>query len=399
MSVYIYTATDTEGKKKEGMVDARSYETAVNLLKSQGLFVIALNEHTEGMLAQLLKFGGVKKQDVVAFTRQFSTMMSSGLPVSRALDVLVQQASKNFKKILLEILRDVEGGTSLSEAMGRHPDVFSTTYRALVRAGESSGKLDTILIRLADTMEAERELSGKLKAALVYPAVVFVAMVAVFFILMIFVIPKLSDMYTSLNVDLPASTVFLITSSGWIVDNVILVFIALAASVLGLRAFLKTQQGRHIVSEIMFKAPVFGRINRQKENAQFTRTLSLLIASAIPIVEALQITSEVLVNQRYKDATLKAAEEVKKGRSLSEFVKENPVFPPLIANMISVGEETGKIDEMLEKVAHYFDGEVDHLVKGLSGALEPVILILLGGMVGMLIVSIITPIYKITSAL
>ncbi|HSX39816.1 MAG TPA: type II secretion system F family protein [Candidatus Saccharimonadales bacterium] len=400
MPVYSYTARDSNGVKRLGTVDARSEQVAVTLLKNQGLFVVNLDEQKANFFDQLLNFRGVPQGEVVNFTRQFSTMISSGLPISRALEVLGEQASnKNFQKILLDCLRDVEGGAALSAAMSRYPEVFSETYVALVRAGESSGKLDEILKRLAETMEAQRELSSKFKAAMVYPIIVFFAMIGVFVLMMVFVVPKLADMYVSLNVPLPWITKEMINLSKFMTHNVLLLIAMTIGAVLGFRYFMKTQFGFEFLSALTFKLPVFGKINKQRDLIQFTRTLSLLISSAIPIVEALKIVSAVVVNKQFKDSALQAALNVEKGNSLSDFFKHEKNFPPLIAQMASVGEETGQLNVTLDKVAEYYDSEVDHSVKGLSAALEPIILILLGGMVGVLIISIIVPIYKITSAI
>ncbi|OGC38511.1 hypothetical protein A3K42_00725, partial [candidate division WWE3 bacterium RBG_13_37_7] len=298
-----------------------------------------------------------------------------------------------------DVLKSVEGGSSLSAALSRHPEAFSVTYQALVGAGESSGSLDIILNRLANQMEEERELNAKFTGALIYPAIVLIAMVAVFFILMIFVIPKLADMYANLNVQLPFITQVMIAVSNFMVRNVFLMVLILAGSVIGVRYFLKSEYGKSVLSELMFTLPVFGRISKLKELNQFTSTLSLLLSSAVPIVQSLNITSEVMTSHAFKNAAKEAAFQVEKGFELSEYFKGNPIFPALVSQMASVGQETGKMDEVLEKISHYFKSEVDHLVNGLSAALEPVILIVLGTMVGFLIISIITPIYKITSAI
>jgi type IV pilus assembly protein PilC len=400
MPIFNYTSIDFSGKKIAGTVDARSKDIALSLLKDQGLFVVDISEKRTSIFEGMGLFTGVPEGDVVTFTRQFSTMITAGLPISRALEVLTEQNSNlALKKVLISVLRDIEGGASLSAAFGRHPDAFPTTYQALVRAGESSGKLDLILKKLADNMEAKRELQAKFTSAMVYPAIVLVAMIGVFFMLMIFVIPKLADMYKSLNVQLPAITQLLINLSDFMVGNVYFILLLLAGAVAFIRYFMRTPEGRDLLSYVAFNVPIFGKINRQKELTEFTRTVGLLISSAIPIVEVLNIVSGVVSNKIYKEGALDAARYVEKGNALSDFFKKNREFPPLIGHMTKVGEETGKLDEVLIKVSEYYDSEVDHLVKGLSAALEPVILILLGGMVGILIVAIITPIYKITSAL
>ncbi len=400
MPLYNYRATDAEGKKRTGSVDARSQELAVNLLKSEGLFVAFIEEKRSNIIDDIMSFRGIPSSDVVSFTRQFSTMISSGLPISRALEVLTDQTeNKAFRNVLYDILKLVEGGLALSNALEKYPNVFSTTYCALIQAGESSGKLPEILVKLADKMEAQRELEAKFKGAMIYPVIVVIAMIGVFFMLMIFVIPKLSGMYASMNVPLPLVTRLMIATSNFMVNNVIIMLIMIAGFILMVRSFVKSEFGRNAISDFMFVAPVFGKINKMKDVAQFTSTLSLLLASAVPIVDALTIVSQVVNNRAFKKASLEAAQEVEKGRELSEYFRSNPVFPPLISQMASVGQETGKMDEVLNRVSIYFESEVDHLVKGLSAAMEPIILVMLGSMVGFLIISIITPIYKITSSI
>jgi type IV pilus assembly protein PilC len=246
-------------------------------------------------------------------------------------------------------------------------------------------------------MEKQRELNSKFKAAMIYPSIVFLAMIGVFVLMMVFVIPKLADMYESLNVELPAMTQAMIAVSDFFVENIIILVILAFGAFIGVRYFLRTEAGKEVISNVFFNIPIFGKINKQKEITDFTRTLALLIASAIPIVEALNIVAGVMNNKHYREAAYEAATAVEKGNALSDYVKTNPIFPPLLGQMTSVGEETGQLDEVLDRVANYLEGEVDHSVKGLSAALEPVILIMLGSMVGFLIVSIITPIYKITS--
>lgn len=400
MPSFTYSAKNLYGKTVTGTVDARSPEIAVGLLKNQNLTVIDLGVKTEDLFERFLDFRGVPQGEVVTFTRQLSTMISAGLPIARALDVLANQSiNRNFKKVILEILRSVEGGVSLSMALGMHPKVFNTTYISLVRAGESSGKLDTILKRLAENMEAERELNSKFKSAMIYPAIVFIAMIGVFIILMIFVIPKLAEMYVTMNVELPATTQFMINSSNFMVKYIYIIAVLAIGLFLGLRSFSQSEKGKIYISEVVIRIPVFGKITLQKDYARFSRTLSLLINSAVPIVESLNIVSTIMTSQTLKNAVTDAANQVEKGNSLSNYFKSTSYFPSLLGQMAGVGEETGKMDEVLERVAIYYEGEIDNLVKGLSAALEPIILVMLGVMVGFLIISIITPIYKLTSSI
>jgi type IV pilus assembly protein PilC len=248
-------------------------------------------------------------------------------------------------------------------------------------------------------MEADRDLKAKFRSAMIYPTIVFIAMIGVFIMMMVFVIPKLAQMYESLDVELPFITQVMIAVSDFMVERFYVVIGVAFAIFYGVKSYLKTEEGRQFISTMTFKLPVFGKINRQRDITQFTRTLGLLISAAIPIVEALKIVSGVVGSHQYKQGALDAAQVVEKGGSLSDYFKQNKNFPSLLGQMVSVGEETGQLDAVLDKVAGYFAGEVDNAVAGLSAALEPIILILLGSMVGLLIISIITPIYKITTAI
>ncbi len=400
MPVYTYTARDAAGNIKTGSVDARTNQSAIALLKERGVYVISLNEKNDSFFNQLGNIRGVPGADLVAMARQLATMVAAGLPISKTLDVLLQQTNNaTLRKVLTECLRDVEGGTPLSAAFGRHPTVFSPTFQALVHAGESSGKLDEVLLRIAVTMEAEQELNSKFKTAMVYPVIVVGAMVLVFFGMVFFVIPRLADMYESLNVPLPMITQFMINLSKWMTEYWYIFLIIAAAGIFATKTFMSSAAGKEFRSQFSFRAPVFGKITKLKEYAQFTRTLGLLISAAIPIVEALNIVAQVSGNSNIRKATHEAALSVEKGNSLSDYLKKSPIFPPLIGQMVSVGEETGKVDDMLTQISAFYDRETDHAVKGLSAALEPLILIMLGVMVAILIISIIVPIYKITSAL
>lgn len=400
MPVFAYTAKNSFGKSLTGNVDARSQEIAISLLKNQGLTVIEIAERKVSFLDQMLDFRGVPQSEIVAFTRQLSTMISAGLPISRALEVLANQSTnRNFRKIVTEVLRSVEGGVSLSTSMAIYPKVFNDTYISLVRAGESSGKLDIILKKLAENMEAQRDLDSKFKSAMIYPIIVLIAMVAVFIILMVFVIPKLADMYKSMNVELPLMTRIMISTSNFMVKYIFVIFIIAVGAILALRAFLRSKKGKEMLSELTIRLPVFGKITLEKDFSRFSRTLSLLINSAVPIVESLNIVSTLMSSQSLKNAVLDAANQVEKGQSLSNYFRSTTRFPPLLGQMAGVGEETGRMDEVLERVAVYYEGEVDNKVKGLSAALEPIILVMLGVMVGFMILSIITPIYKLTSSI
>ncbi len=400
MPVYKYNAVNDKGERTSGTVDAKSKEQAIGLLKREGLFVVSLDKAQTDIIKELLSFRGIPQDAVVTFTRQFSTMISAGLPLSRSLEVLIGQTENfKFKKVLSNVLKDVEGGLSLSDALKKYPDVFSPTYQALVKAGEASGNLHTILDRLAQTMEDERELKSKFRSAMIYPAIVVIAMVGVFVLMMVLVIPNLTSMYEDLDVPLPVPTKIMIAISNFMTQNTILMILLVAALLVAFKYFRSTEYGKRLFTEISFKLPVFGKINKNKEITSFARTLSLLINSAIPIVEALNIVSTVVNSHDMEKAVNDAGTYVEQGNSLSEFFRNNEAFPPLLGQMAGVGEETGKMDEVLERVANYYEGETSSAIENLSAALEPIILVMLGSMVGVLIVSIITPIYNITTSL
>ncbi|HOD01680.1 MAG TPA: type II secretion system F family protein [bacterium] len=400
MPIYTYTAKNNVGGTVSGDVEARNRETAVGLLKNQGFTVVSIKEKTAGFSDILSDFKNVPQGEVATFTRQLSTMVSAGLPIARALEVLSSQSTNSkLKKIISDVLKSVEGGASLSASFSLYPKVFSNTYVSLVRAGESSGKLDVILKKLADNMEADRELNSKFKSAMIYPIVILVAMMAVMLILMVFVMPKLTTMYEGMQIELPATTKIIINVSNFMAKYIYLILIVIVGLVIVIRSFFSSERGKNFVSEIIGKVPVFGKITLMKDYSSFSRTLSLLINAGVPIVDALNIVSVTMSGMPLRRAIQEAARQVEKGNSLSSFFKSNSAFPPLIGQMMGVGEETGKTDEVLERVAVYYEGEVNNLVKGLSSALEPLILVILGVMVGFLIISVITPIYKLTSAI
>jgi len=396
MPLYEFSAKDSLGNSKTGTVEAKSQQDALSILKSQALIVVSIAEKHASFLDTLSSFGGVGFEEVTEFSRQFSTMINSGLTITKSLQICIEQTSnQNFQRILNDIAKDVDAGTSLSGAMSRYPIIFDSSYTALIKAGESSGKLDSILARIAETYEANRDLQSRLKSALIYPAIILVVMFIVIIILIVYVVPRLTEIFKSLDKPLPWHTQLLINISNTLINYwyaFILVFLAIG---IFLRIFLISPEGKSATSSFLFKLPVIGKVLKQTELSNYMRILSLLIGSGVQITEALIIAAKVSSNFVIMNASLEASKFVEKGNNLSDYFRSNKFFDPIISSMIRIGEETGKVDELLNKVADNYANESSYAIKGLSAAIEPIILIVLGISVGGIILSVITPIYSI----
>lgn len=397
MNIYSYKAKTQKNETVTGRIEAQSDSDAGAILRERGLFVISITEFHESALFSLFRYSHVSSSDVVNFTRQLSTMITAGLPLTEALGILTVQAKPSLKKVIEEVRRDVEGGATLAKALEKHQKVFTTVYVALIKAGESAGVLDKVMNRLADTLEKQKEFASKTKGALIYPAIVTSAMVIVGFIMMIFVVPKLTGMYKDFGADLPGPTQFLITVSDFMVQFWYLFVVGAVGGFFAFRAYRKTPEGRLKTDELLLKLPIFGQIRTKVALVEVSRTLSLLISAGISLLLALEIVLDSVDNMVFHTALEKVAKDVEKGQTLSTAVARRGEFPLLMSQMISVGEETGKMDEVLVKLANYFEAESEQAVKGLTTALEPLIMIVLGLGVGFLIIAIIMPIYNLTN--
>jgi len=399
--IYSYVAKNEKGSTITGDVESLNEKTAVSLLKERGLSVISLakNEKNKGLGKLLNNFKKVSLNDKVNFTHQVATMVSSGLNLSQSLGLFNTQLKPGpFKDVVNDIAKNVEVGISFSDSLAKFPAVFPPTYTSLIKAGEASGTLDVVLTRLAETVEKQRDFKAKVKGALIYPAIISIAMVGVFILIVVFVIPKLTSMYSSLNVELPLPTKIMIGISDFFVNRWYVIILVAILGYLGFNYYRKSKAGKYQLAKMSFRLPLFGNINKEKELTEFTRTLSLLIGAGVPIVESLNISSQAVNNVLYIDSITNSAQKVEKGGSLSETISADANFPPIVSQMVNVGQETGKMDEVLGRLSVYFENEVDRKLKNLAVALEPLIMIVLGLMVGVLILSIITPIYKLTSS-
>lgn len=399
MALFRYTVKNQHGETVKGKVEARSESQAAAVLRTRGLLVIRvqpLNDESFTAIKEMLM--GVKYDEVVTFTRQLSTMVTAGLPLTQAMSILNQQSKPAMSRMIGELQREVEGGSTFAKALAKFPRVFSRVYVQLVLAGETGGVLDEVLDRLADNMEKDKDFKAKTKGALIYPVIVVIAMIIVAFIMMVFVIPKLTEMYKDFGADLPFATQLLIDISTFVANFWWLFIVGGIGGSFVFRRWLKTRSGRIAFDRLLLKIPVFGELRSKVTLTEFARTLSLLLGAGISLLQALEIVSEASNNILYREALQDAAKQVEKGISLSQAIaKYGNLFPPILSQMIAVGEETGKLDDVLLKLSVYFESESEHAIKNLTTALEPMIMIVLGLGVGLMVIAIIMPIYNLTS--
>lgn len=400
MPVFQYKARGLDGKLLTGLVDTPSQEMAIRLLHEKQLFVINVTESHQGFsLTQIQQY--VKRvtfNDIVNFTRQLSTMVVAGLSLPEALTILRNQTTNQaFVDVLMDTEHQIVSGGNLADALSKYPKYFSTTYIALIRAGESSGNLDEILTRLSETLESEREFRGKVSGAMIYPVIILIGMVGVIFVMMTVVMPKLTGLYKDFNIKLPWSTALLMSISGFFVNFWWLMIIGMGGAVWLFQKWRKTPLGELLVDQFMFKIPLFGELQKKIILVDFTRTLGMLVSSGIHILEGLQILKSSLGNVLFRNAVGEISNKVEKGLPLGDSFAQYAVFPPIVSQMMKVGEETGKLDETLTKLSKYFQSESEQLVKGLTTAIEPIIMVVMGVGVGFIVISVITPIYNLTS--
>ena len=397
MPFFVYTAKNKLGETVKNKVEAADLKQAAKLLQERELLVIEVKPITESSLASIRHlFQGVKQDDVVNLTRQLATMISAGLPITSALSILVQQSKPEVSRTVARILQVVEGGEPFSKALEKFPKIFPRIYVQLVKAGEASGALNVVLERLADNLEKSKEFRSKTKGAMIYPAIITIAMVVVGFIMMIFVVPKLTAMYDDFGAELPFMTQVLVNLSSFMVRTWWLLLAAIGGAIYGVKRWKKTKMGDRKISQFLLKLPVVGVLLQKIMLTEFARTLALLLSAGVPLLESLDIVTEGMDNIIYREALKEVTSKVEKGMPLSEALSLYEEFPPILYQMVSVGEETGKLDEVLAKLADYFEMESGQSVKNLTAAMEPLIMIILGVGVGLMVVAIIMPIYNLT---
>lgn len=394
-----YKAATADGKLINGIIDAKEVLDAANYLRSKELLPIKIEKESSSPVAQFVSsFNKVKSQDLIIFTRQLSSMLSSGLTLMKALEILRDQVqNKAMSEIVSGIISDVEGGKNLSSAISKFPATFSPIYISLIKAGENSGLLDKVLLRLSDNLEKQAKLNSTIKSALMYPIIVIILMVVVMFVMMIFVIPQLSVLYKNLNLPLPLPTQIIVSLSSIVGTFWPIIIIGAGIAYYLYRRWKKTEQGKYIIDTLVLKLPVFGKLIRQTILTEFARTFGLLVGTGTLVVDSLLQTADTASNVHYRTAIIGLSKQVEKGVSIGDAMSGNPLFPPMIVQLVKVGEQTGKVDETLVRASEYYEREVNQTVKTLTTAMEPFIMIVLGVGVAFLIISVITPIYSLIS--
>ena len=397
MAVWTYQGRTVSGST-QGEVEAPDRNAAVAILRGKGVLTTAIKEKPAAAAKERKIGGKVKDREMAIFTRQFSTMIDAGLPLVQCLNILAEQSeSKNLRDVTTRIARDVEAGSSLADAFGKHPRTFDDLFTNMIEVGESGGILDVVLQRLSVYIEKAAALRRKVKAAMIYPlTIVSVALIVVIFMLT-FVIPTFASMFKNLGADLPLPTKIVLWLSNFVQSYILLILAALAAGIYALRRYYRTEAGQMVIDALLLKLPVFGVLIRKVAVARFTRTLGTLISSGVPILEGLRITARTAGNKVVEKAVLTTRAVVTAGGTITEPLKTSTVFPPMVIQMINVGEQTGALDAMLGKIADFYDDEVDTAVGALTALLEPLMIVFLGVVIGGLVVAMYLPIFRLVT--
>jgi len=399
MAVYEYTAKNaTNGQILKGTLDVPTRDEVMAYLKKNRMILVSVREQPK-QFSLKLPGRSIKTRDLVIFTRQFATMINAGLPLVQSLNILAQQTENSaLREIVKQVVYDVEAGNTLADAFRKHPKAFPDLYVNMVAAGEAGGILDTILLRLATFLEKSDALVRKVKGAMVYPAVIVSVAVIAVAVLLIFVIPTFESMFASVNMDLPLPTKVVIGASKILVEWWWAILLGLGAAVFGFRQYYSTLQGRRRIDGALLKSPVIGDLLRKSAVSRFTRTLGTLISSGVSILDGLEITAKTAGNRVIHDAVMQSRASIAGGETIAGPLQTSGVFPPMVISMIAVGEQTGGLDEMLSKIADFYDAEVDVAVSALLSLMEPIMIVVLGVIVGGMVVAMYLPIFDMVNA-
>ena len=398
MPTFTWEGQTRTGETRQGTMDANDIEAVRNRLRQQEIKLISAKKKAKQI--DFVIGNPIKQKDIVIFTRQFATMIDSGLPLVRCLDILgTQSPNKYFQKTIFDIKESVEGGATFADSLKKHPKVFDNLFTNLVAAGEVGGILDHILKRLAQYIEKSQALKRKVKGAMFYPAGITAVAMIVLIVLLYFVIPKFKDMFDDLSgKGLPAPTEMVIAMSNWMQDNIVMVLIAIAIFIFSFKTFLKWPKGRDLWDAFVLKTPLFGSLVIKVSVAKFTSTLGMMLSSGVPILEALDIVAKTAGNRSVEKALLYTKDRISEGRSITEPLMETKIFPPMVVQMISVGEQTGAMENMLDKIAQFYEEEVDQTVETITSLIEPVMMVVLGGMVGFMLIAMYLPIFELAKS-
>ena len=398
MPLYEYTARNSTGQIQKGQLEAQSPEEVNAHLRKNRMMLVSVRQAPKA-----IRLGGkarIKTRDIVIFTRQFSTMINAGLPLVQSLTILAQQTeNKALKEVTKAVVYDVESGNTLADAFAKHPKAFSDLYVNMVAAGEAGGILDTILLRLATFLEKSDALIRKVKSAMIYPGVILTVAAAAVATLLIFVIPTFQSMFASVNMELPLPTRIVIGLSQLLINYWWAILAAIGLTIFGIKRYYATPVGRKNIDSMMLRAPVLGDLLRKSAVSRFTRTLGTLISSGVSILDGLEITAKTAGNRVIHDAVMESRASIAGGETIAAPLEKSQVFPPMVISMISVGEQTGGLDEMLSKIADFYDEEVDVAVGALLALMEPVMIVVLGVIVGGMVVAMYLPIFDMMNAI
>jgi type IV pilus assembly protein PilC len=402
MPKYNWEARSKAGSIQKGVMEASSVIQVEGQLKKYGFTGITVKEDGKGLGFEIKLFGGAKKiqtKDLVVFTRQFATMIDSGLPLVQCLDILSgQQENKTFKEILTKVKESVESGSTFADALGKHPKAFDQLYVNLVAAGEVGGILDTILNRLAAYIEKSMKLTKQVKGAMVYPITIMTIAVVVVGVILVFVIPTFAKMFTEFGGELPLPTRIVIAISNFLTKYILVIIASGFGIKYAFSKYYQTAKGRKVIDRFALNAPIVGPLVRKVSVAKFTRTLGTMISSGVPIMDGLEIVAKTAGNKIVEEAIYKVRQSISEGKTIAEPLAECGVFPAMVVQMISVGEATGAMDTMLNKIADFYDDEVDDAVGAMTSMMEPLLMVFLGTTVGGLVVAMYLPIFKLAGA-
>jgi type IV pilus assembly protein PilC len=399
MPVYEYTARNpANGQILKGQLDVASKDDVVKHIKQQKMMMVNIREQPK-QISFSLKRKGVATRDIVIFTRQFATMINAGLPLVQSLDILAKQTENPaLAEVTRQVVYDVESGHTLADAFSKHPKAFTDLYVNMVAAGEAGGILDTILLRLATFLEKNDALMRKVKGAMVYPGVIFTVAAVAVAVLLIFVIPTFQAMFASVNLELPLPTRIVIGASQLLINYWWVIIAVIGLAIFGIRRYYATDDGRKRIDQMLLNAPVLGDMLRKSAVSRFTRTLGTLISSGVSILDGLEITAKTAGNRVIHDAVMASRQSIAGGETIAAPLEKSKVFPPMVISMIAVGEQTGGLDEMLSKIADFYDDEVDVAVSALLSLMEPIMIVVLGVIVGGMVVAMYLPIFDMVNA-